>query len=87
MKTTGPESENAAQPARARKHGWRTIFDIVNVLAIAYFVFLVIAILIAPKGSRDWTVFALHFLVTLVLGYGARWCRDRYDKPNKTLAE
>lgn len=80
MKTAGPESKAASRPARARKHGWRTMCDIVFVLAIAYFVFLIVAVLMAPEGTRDWTVFSLHFVVTILLGYGAKWFRDRHDK-------
>lgn len=80
MKTSGPESEDTAPPAKAKRPQWRIICDIVNVLAIAYFVFLVVAILIAPEGTRNWAVFALHFIVTIALGYGARRLGDRYDK-------
>lgn len=79
MKAAGPESEDSAQLAKAKRPLWRTICDIVNVLAIAYFAFLVVAVLIAPKGTRDWEAFALHFTVTIVLGYGAKWFVDRYD--------
>ncbi|HEY8607874.1 MAG TPA: hypothetical protein VIM12_12235 [Noviherbaspirillum sp.] len=81
MKTPGTEPEETTRlPARPKKRLWRTICEIAYVLAIAYFVFLIIALLIAPEGTRDWRVFALHFLVTITLGYGAKWAGDRHDR-------
>lgn len=86
MNSAGPEPD-ADQPAKAKKPQWHTFCDIVSVLAVAYFVFLLVALLIAPKGTRNWTVFALHFAVTFVVGYGAKWLVGRHDERQASMRD